>query len=319
VADALRRSIDVICELGREGGAADELPKVLDELAAQLDATARDIDRHELTSLRPLSSMMVRVVRSFALESCSPPALTVTVRPEWVGYPVDVERGSVVVDVSFPGPGCASNVSLWLSWADEPEVHFGAVALAQLTPQDTQCISLPAGRPGSRIPGDAAATVTVQYDWAFMNKIQRQLLLTVPIGDFVEFLAARRIDTQEFPDPFVVDKPLSRDEVQTDLFQGRKREIDEVRRTFGTNQFPAAPLCFYGIRRTEKTSLLRRIATELDSMRFAPVEVSLNGIVRRAADPGSGADVVLLLDRAGEGLASAPSFVRLRPIAGVPE
>jgi uncharacterized LabA/DUF88 family protein len=140
-------------------------------------------------------------------------------------------------------------------------------------------LALPARRKAEGALGAAETTVTVQYDWNFMNRVQRALKLTVPIGDFAGFLAMNQIDTQEFPDPFVVDGPLTRSDVQTSLFQGRAKEIDEVRRLFGNAQLPNAPLCFFGIRRTGKTSLLRRIDTELDRMGLVPIEVSLNGIV----------------------------------------
>jgi hypothetical protein len=280
----LHHAVATIWSMGDVGGTAEEIPAMLDGLAASLEATARDIERFELTSLRVLSSMMMRVVRSFAEESCSPPAPDVVIHSAWVGYPSDLETSSIVVDISFPGPGVARNITTWMGWERDSEPRFGTVALAELAPGDTQCLALPGRRAHAGTLGSAEATVTVQYDWNFMNRVQKALALTIPISDFAGFLANRHIGTQEFPDPFVVDGPLTRSEVQTSLFQGRAREIDEVRRTFGGAQFPNTPLCFYGIRRTGKTSLLRRIDTELDRMGLVPLEVSLNGIVASTLD-----------------------------------
>lgn len=279
VAEALHQAVVTIWNLGNIGGAAEEMPALLDSLAENLEAIVRDIERFELTSLRVLSSMMMRVVRSFAEESCRPPMPDVAMHSAWVGYPSDLESSSVVIDVSFPGPGIARNLTMWIGWKGDSEPRFGTVAVAELAPGDTQCLALPARRATDGSLGSAEATVTVQYDWNFMNRVKRALVLTVPISDFAGFLAMRQIDTQEFPDPFVVDGPLTRSDVQTGLFQGRAREIEEVRRAFGGVHFPNAPMCFYGIRRTGKTSLLRRIDTELDRMGLIPIEVSLNGVV----------------------------------------
>jgi len=284
VAAALRRAVATIWNLGHDGGTAEEIPQVLDDLAAGLEATARDIERFELTSLRVLTSMMMRVVRSFAAESCSPPEPEVAIHPAWIGYPADLESSSVVVDASFPGPGVARNVIMWIGWDGESEPPSGTVGLAELAPGDAQCLSLPVRRASDGMPGLAEATVTIQYDWNFMNRVQKALALTVPVSDFTGFLAEHHIGTQEFPDPFVVDQPLTRFDVQTSLFQGRAREIDEVRRAFGGAKLPNAPLCFYGIRRTGKTSLLRRIDTELEQMGLVPLEVSLIGIVASKLD-----------------------------------
>jgi hypothetical protein len=281
VAEALRGAVSTIWGLGNLGGTAEGMPDMLDSLAASLDRTARDVERLDLTSLRVLTSMMMRVVRSFAEESCSPPVPAVVLQEEWIGYPSDTESSSVVVDLSFPGPGVARNVSVWMSWDRDSDARFETVGLAELAPGHSQCLSLPSRRQaqddGAHTPVEA--TVFLQYDWSFMNRVQRELTLAVPVSDFVGFLAHRHIGTQEFPDPFVVDGPLTRSDVQTSLFQGRVREIDEVRRMFAGPTFPNAPLCFYGIRRTGKTSLLRRIDAELDHLGVFPVEVSLNGIV----------------------------------------
>jgi NYN domain-containing protein len=279
VALALRQSVATIWNLGQVGGRADEIPQLLDDLAASLENTVRDIERFELTSLRVLTSMMMRVVRSFAEESCSPPEPEVSVHPAWIGYPSDLEASSAVVDVSFPGPGVARNVVLWMAWEGESEPRSGTVALPELAPGDVQCLALPGRRVADGMPGTAGITVTVQYDWNFMNRVQKSLPVTVEVSDFTGFLAERHIGIQEFPDPFVVDQPLTRSDAQTSLFQGRTKEIDDVRRAFGGARLPNAPLCFYGIRRTGKTSLLRRIYTDLDQMDLVPLEVSLIGIV----------------------------------------
>lgn len=284
VAAASRKAIDTIWNLRHAGHTAEEIPQLLDDLAATLERTAQDIERNELISLRVLSSMMMRVVRSFAEESCSPPEPEIGVHPAWIGYPADLASSSIVVDVSFPGPGVAKNVVMWMAWDEESEPHSGTVALADLAPGDTQCLALPGRRAADGMPGTAVATVSVQYDWNFMNRVQRTRALVLPITDFAGFLAERHIGTHEFPDPFVVDGPLTRSDVHTSLFQGRVREIDEVRRAFGGVRLPNAPLCFYGIRRTGKTSLLRRIDAELEQMGLVPVEVSLNGVVASRLD-----------------------------------
>lgn len=284
VAAVLRNAVATIWNLGQAGGSAEEIPQMLDDLAASLETTARDIERFEMTSLRVLTSMMMRVVRSFAEDSCSPPEPEVSVHPAWIGYPADSESSSVVIDVSFPGPGVARNVVMWMGWDGETEPRSGTVTLGELVPGEAQCVALPGRREPDGISGTARVTVTVRYDWNFMNRVQRALPLTIPVSDFAGFLAERQIGTHEFPDPFVVDQPLTRSDVQTSLFQGRTKEIEEVRRAFSAARLPNAPLCFYGIRRTGKTSLLRRIDTELDQMDLVPIEVSLIGIVASKLD-----------------------------------
>ena len=284
VAAAARKAVDTIWDLRHAGGSAEEIPKILDDLAASLDRTARDIERLDLTSLRVLTSMMMRVVRSFAQESCSPPEPEISLHPAWIGYPADVDSSSVVVDISFPGPGIAKNVSLRMAWEGETEAWSGTVELAELVPGDVQCLALPGRRASDGIPGTEQATIVVQYDWNFMNRVEKARTLLVPVSDFAGFLAEHHIRTQEFPDPFVVDAPLSRSDVQTSLFQGRAGEIEKVREAFGGVRLPNAPLCFYGIRRTGKTSLLRRIDTELDQMGVVPIEVSLLGLVASMMD-----------------------------------
>ena len=285
VAAAASQAVDTIWNLRHAGGTAEEIPQLLDDLAASLERTARDIERFQLTSLRVLTSMMMRVVRSFAEESCSPPEPEISLHLAWLGYPADVDASSIVVDVSFPGPGVAKNVSVWMSWGGEAGPRIGTVTLAELNPDDVQCLALPGRRASDGVPGTELATISIQYDWNFMNRVEKARTLTVPVSDFAGFLAQHHINTQEFPDPFIVDLPLTRSQVQTSLFQGRAREIEEVRQVFSGTRLPNAPLCFYGIRRTGKTSLLRRIDTELDQMGLVPIEVPLMGLVASTLNP----------------------------------
>lgn len=286
--DALMRAVGAVGALRDEGisVSAGEIPARIVDLTDALERHQNQITAQELPQLRPLISLLIRVVESFTRTMGSMPEPTVRVAPGWVGFPDDVEQGALVLDIGFGGPSNLRNLVVWGTWRDEQAADATAAGeppdqasvIAQVRANTVETITVPMFQPDHGNAVTLIAMISLRYDWGLARDVRRTIEIAVPVANFSAFLAERGIQTQEFPDPFAVDRPLTRDEIGSPIFQGRAREIALIKESYGRGAFPPAPLCFFGIRRTGKTSLMRRIALEVEAAGYRPVEVSVTGL-----------------------------------------
>jgi len=246
-----------------------------------------DVDRMELPQLRPLVEAFARaVVEGSSLHNAVPlPELTTP--SEWIGFPTDLDESEVVLEIVNPGPGVLSNLELAARWAGDRGRFVNGSAVPALGAHERACVTVPM-RAASR--SKLELEVHLQYDWGLVKNSDLDLTLTIPYGDYASLLSSAGSITQEAPDPYVADGPLSGDQVQSDLFQGRVKELRHIAETYGSRVPPPAPTCFYGIRRTGKTSLLRRVKRELTKVGMLAIEMPLNGL---SADQNSTRELVV--------------------------
>ena len=217
-----------------------------------------------------------RVLKNTADSRDAAPKPGITLADGWAGWPVEHGASSIPVQISFPGPGEATAVRITGGWDAADYRPAAEVRGARdLGAGETGAYALPLTPPAD---GTWRARIDVTYSWGPLTHLPATATLDVPCCTFSEYLSGHDISAYEFPNPFVFDKPLDMDQVQSDLFQGRDQEMAEVQASYGQGRFLPLPLCFYGIRRTGKTSLLHRVALEVERVGLVGLEVNLYGL-----------------------------------------
>jgi hypothetical protein len=271
----------------RAGIPADQASELLLKLS---ERNADLLDRVRAVKLQQLVAplrVFERVLKNTASDLHAAPAPVVAIAQGWAGWPADYGASSVPIEVSFPGPGSATSVRIVGGWdssaADDGAIGDGAPdyrpqaevrGVRDIEADDAVAYALPLTAPA----GDTwRVRVNVSYSWGPLTSLGTSVTLDVPRCEFSAFLGEHGMSAHEFPNPFIFDVPLTTEQVQGELFQGREQQLAEVRASYGPGGLPALPLCFYGIRKTGKTSLLRRVAIEVDRAGLVGLEVTLFG------------------------------------------
>ena len=260
----------------RNGMPADQASALLLRLSDRNKQTLEQVRTARVHQLVAPLKVFERVLKDTAASLDAAPRPAIVLATGWAGWPGDYGSSSLPLELSFPGPGSAMSLRITGGWDSEdyrPQAEIRGVR--DIEAGETAAYALALEGPAA---GAAQVRIDVSYTWGPLTALSTSAVLEVPRCTFSDFLDERGIAAHEFPNPFIVDKPLDRDQVQGDLFQGRDQQVAEVRASYGPAGFPPLPLCFYGIRKTGKTSLLRRVVLEVEKAGLVGVEVNLFGL-----------------------------------------
>lgn len=185
--------------------------------------------------------------------------------------------------VDAPPPG-ASIPDYWIGLSRESEVPQAVLEVRGTQDVHLQDVTLAAGREavqvGDLAPGQvltvavpvatewpsagetAGIVVNLGWSWNNVTGLKSATTLETPVASWDALLADAGVSGLEIPDDFVLNEPLDQSQVVSGLFQGRDEHLDRVLREY-TDRLPAVPVCFHGIRKVGKSSLLNRIVVEL--------------------------------------------------------
>ena len=256
----------------RQGVPTDRASAVFLELSDRATQQLGQAETAHAQQLVPAFQLFRRVLRNMAKSHDAAPPLTVTLAAGWAGWPTEHESSSIPIELSFPGPGAATSIRVTGGWDGpdyQPQAEVSGVHDLAEGESAAYALALtaPAGGPGT-------LKVDVSYRWGPLTGLRTSAVLELPRCLFAEFLDERGIADHEFPSPFIVDAPLNREDVQGHLFQGREAQLAMVRDAYTRGRFPALPLCFYGIRKTGKTSLLHRVMVEIERAGLVGLEIN---------------------------------------------
>jgi hypothetical protein len=260
----------------RCGIAEDQVSEILLQLSGRNTQALEDVSAERLTQLLAPLQSFERVLKHTADSRDAAPKPRIRLADGWAGWPTDHGASSVPVEISFPGPGGATAVRITGGW-DGPDYRPAAEVRGarDLSAGETGAYALPLAAPAD---GAWRARIDVTYDWGPLTRLSATAMIDVPCCTFSEYLGGHGVSAYEFPNPFVYNEPLDMDQVQSALFQGRDQEVAEVRASYGQSRFPPLPLCFYGMGKTGKTSLLHRVALEVGRAGLVGLEVNLYGL-----------------------------------------
>jgi len=266
----------------RGGVPTDRVSMVLLKLSERASTLHGLIQAARLHQLIAPVRMIQRVLKKTSDALNAAPAPAIRLAPGWVGWPADHGTSSLPIEVSFPGPGSATSLRIVAGWDNGAEYRPQAEVrtVLDIAAGESAAYALALPRPDDLEPdgGTLRVRIDVAYAWGPANSLSTSVTLDAPACVFSEFLAERGIAGHEFPNPFTVDVPLTTEQVQGELFQGREQQLAIVRESYTPDAFPPLPLCFYGIRKTGKTSLLHRVAVEVTKAGLIGLEVSIEGV-----------------------------------------
>lgn len=231
-------------------------------------------------SLKPLKPIVTAMIRSFANLSKTlgqVAAPIVSPDPLGQGLPQEVSESSLVLHVQNPGPGHISNLRAICRAGDIIKTQDpGLLNELQQNADNVLRIGVIINKSH---PNDLPSTCDVQisYDWSVMKGQESDHTVQLKWFSFAQFLTGLQKDSREIPNPYI-EKPIDFEKDDHRLFQGRKDEIEDVKRIFLEGKRASRPLYFFGIRKVGKTSLRNKIAYELQSQGLTTVLTDLQGI-----------------------------------------
>lgn len=226
-------------------------------LLDQIGVAANEL-RSADTAEESLAALLgaVRRASQFAADNlvAAPPPEAV-VPAYWAGLSREADIPQAVVEVHGANDVELQEVSL--------SAGLEAVEVGKLSPGRVRTVAVPTRATGAQ--GDlTAASIAVQlaWSWGYVSGRHQECTLTVPLSSWDALLADAGVAGLEIPDEFVVNEPLDRKQVLSGLFQGREEHLAHVSRAYA-NRLPASPVCFHGIRKVGKSSLLNRVVVDL--------------------------------------------------------
>lgn len=275
VTSRARSILETIRDFQASGVSRDEVAGLFSRLSEDVMRLRSDVARMEMPQLRALVEAFARAVVEGSSLHNAVPRPEVKIPSEWIGFPKDLNESEVVLEIVNPGPGVLTNLELGARCVGTEGRFVRGAQVPALSTHERACVTVPMrADSGSQLEVE----VNLQYDWGLVTNNVLNTKVIIPYGDYASLVSRAGSVTQEAPDPYVADGPLNNDQVQSDLFQGRVRELLHIADTYGSRVPPPAPTCFYGIRRTGKTSLLRRVKGELSKVGLLAVETPLNGL-----------------------------------------
>jgi hypothetical protein len=136
------------------------------------------------------------------------------------------------------------------------------VEVGELPPGRTRTVAVPTRTSPGGDPAAALIAVQLAWSWGYVSGRHHECTLSAPLSSWDALLADAGVAGLEIPDEFVVNEPLDRKQVLSGLFQGREEHLAHVSRVYA-NRLPASPVCFHGIRKVGKSSLLNRVVVDL--------------------------------------------------------
>lgn len=231
----------------------------------------------ELSVLRPIVTATQRAFESLSHRLRAYPVLQIDPVPLGPGLSDDAATTALVIRVENPGPGEVTDLRASCP-GPGPVSSRSEGLLPQVGEHGHGIIGIPVtvSAPPDRITVECP--VMLRYRWGILKDLRAEQKVRVNWMSYQEWLHRHGVDAWELPSPYVYRDPIDFKRNDPRLFQGREEELDSIRESFVRGQPTGLIPYFHGVRKVGKTSLLNRLAVELESASFAAVLVDLKGI-----------------------------------------
>ncbi|WP_215794454.1 hypothetical protein [Paractinoplanes bogorensis] len=172
----------------------------------------------------------------------------------WVGLSREAEPPQAVVEVSGTREVELQQVEL--------SGGVSSLALGNVAAGESYTVAVPVAVDLHAPQESVDIQLDLAWSWGYVTGRRRSVTVTAPVSSWDALLADSGVAGLEIPDEFVINEPLSRSQVVSGLFQGRGDHLEQVLRNY-VDRLPAVPVCFHGIRKVGKSSLLNKVIVEL--------------------------------------------------------